>query len=62
MMTAEEFRQEARLPDKTGKRGIDFGGMKKNEIYIKPEYEKYICHDFSFRRLLENKKDDSNGQ
>ena len=51
LMTADEFRQHANQ-NKNGTWNIDLGGMRKKEIYIKPVYEKYICHDFSFKRLM----------
>ena len=51
LMSVDEFMRHA----KERQNGWEFrpGGMKNKEIYIKPEYEKYICHDFSFRRLIE---------
>lgn len=68
LMTAEEFRKHAKQT-KSGKSAgtwtLYLGRCKKNkttgreEPYALPEFEKYICRDFSFSRLIENGISDS---
>lgn len=54
IMTSQEFIDNAvqnKSGKNVGKRSIWFNGRKKGKEYVRPQFEKFIAHDF--RRIIE---------